>query len=179
MKAQQHTNKQPTILGKQSTWGRLVLCAVIFTLVFVLSAKILGTRYGIYADGRIYKCMPYTLFILDKWHKKGEVGNYYAFSAKNTRMFKNGEVLAKQFVAGFSDVVEIDDNEIIKVNQNVVERGLNLAAKMGREREDFMGRAVIEKDDFYALGSTRDSFDSRYWGTVNEKQIIGQLHPVF
>ncbi|MBE6423094.1 S26 family signal peptidase [Succinivibrio dextrinosolvens] len=170
---------KPRLLGRESTWGRLLLCTATFTMVFCLGAKILGTRYGIYADGRIYKCMPYTLFILDKWHRKGEVGDYFAFRAKDAAIFKNGAVLAKQFVAGFNDTVEITADEAIKVNDKTVRRGLNLASLMNRDREDFMGKAVIEKGDYYALGSTSDSFDSRYWGTVNENQIIGQLYPVF
>lgn len=123
--------------------------------------------------------MPYTLFILDTWQHKGEVGSYFAFSAKDTSLFKNGAVLAKEFTAGFSDEVVINSSEAVLVNNQKVRSGLNLASIMNRQREDFMGKAVIEKDEFYALGSTSESFDSRYWGTVNENQIIGKLYPVF
>ena len=170
---------RPKILGKESTWGRWLLCTFFFTAAFCMGGKVLGTRYGIYADGRLYKCMPYTLFILDKWQNKGEVNSYFAFHAKDTTLFKDGATLAKQFVAGFSDSVEINENESILINNKEVRRGLNLADIMERERQDFMGKAVIEKDEFYALGSTSDSFDSRYWGTVNENQIVGKLYPVF
>ena len=170
---------RPKILGKESTWGRWLLCTFFFTAAFCMGGKVLGTRYGIYADGRLYKCMPYTLFILDKWQNKGEVNSYFAFHAKDTTLFKDGVTLAKQFVAGFSDSVEINENEAILINNKEVRRGLNLADIMKRERQDFMGKAVIEKDEFYALGSTSDSFDSRYWGTVNENQIVGRLYPVF
>ena len=38
---------------------------------------------------------------------------------------------------------------------------------------------LIEKDEFFALGTTIDSYDSRYWGTVNETQIVGRLYPIF
>lgn len=158
---------------------KLTICAVLFTICFCLAGKILGTRYGIYADGRISKCLPYTVFIIDKWHKKGEVGDYFAFHAQNTRMFKNGSVLAKQFVAGLGDAVEITNDEEVLINGIKSQQGLHLANKMGQPKENFMGKTIIEKDEFFALGSTEASFDSRYWGTVNENQIIGRLYPVF
>ena len=43
-----------------------------------------------------------------------------------------------------------------------------------------MGKGYLDKDEFFALGTNQsESIDSRYWGNVNENQVIGRLYPIF
>ena len=170
---------KPRLLGHSTTWGRLILCVVFSVICMLVVADIFSSRFRFCGDGRLYKCLPFTLYLLDKWQIKPVTGNYYAFRTKANAFFDEGELIGKRFDAGFLDHVEITSDEMIKVNGRTVAKGLQLAARLNHERSDFYGSALIEKDEFFALGTTIDSYDSRYWGPVNETQIVGRLYPVF
>ena len=169
----------PTIFGHRTTWGKLGLCLVFSVICMIMSASIFSTRFRLCGDGRLYKCLPYTLYLLDTWQTKPLAGNYYGFLTRKTAFFEDGELLAKRFDGKILDHVEINANEEVKINGKTVVRGLQLAPRLNCERSDFYGSAIIEKDEYFVLGTTIDSYDSRYWGTVNETQIVGRLYPIF
>lgn len=77
----------------------------------------------------------------------------------------------KKIVAAEGDVIEIKDYNIYingeKMGKIVKLKGLteNLANS----------RKVLSKDEFFLMGETPDSFDSRYFGTVKRKEIISEV----
>lgn len=169
----------PTILGRRTTWFKLSLCLAFSVICMVMTANIFSSRFKFCGDGRLYKCLPFTLYLLDRWQTKPVVGNYYGFLARDTVFFDDGDLLAKRFDGHFLDHVQIGPNEDVLINGKAVVHGLQLAPRLNCKRSDFYGSAIIEKDEYFALGTTVDSYDSRYWGTVNETQIVGRLYPIF
>ena len=47
------------------------------------------------------------------------------------------------------------------------------ADSQGRRLQDWQGCHRPRRDEFFLLGDTPDSFDSRYWGPVRRSQIEG------
>ena len=43
----------------------------------------------------------------------------------------------------------------------------------------YVGRRVLQADEFWMLGTMPMSFDSRYWGPINGSQIVGRAHVLF
>jgi len=64
------------------------------------------------------------------------------------------------------------------VNDELVGEGLILAEEIGGTPADFAGETVLDEGTYWFMGETPYSFDSRYWGTVSEEQIIGQARPI-
>lgn len=171
---------EPKLLGKKTTWGVITLSVVFAVLCFCLAAKISLQRFSVMGDIHVIKCMPYTLMVIDTWDHTPTSGYTYAFKAKNTVIFPDGSILGKKLIGNFKDEIEIDADENIKLNADTVGHGLQKAASLRHERKDFMGKGYLDKDEFFALGTNQsESIDSRYWGNVNENQVIGRLYPIF
>ncbi len=57
--------------------------------------------------------------------------------------------------------------------------GLQLAGKLHLPESHFYGKATLKENNYWFMGKSLFSFDSRYWGTVKNDQIIGRAYPLF
>ncbi len=48
-------------------------------------------------------------------------------------------------------------------------------SKTGRALQAFEYDGIIPKDRYFAIGETKDSFDSKFWGFVRREWIIGKV----
>lgn len=170
---------KPCLLRQPTTWFRLILAVSFLVFTLVLMYLVFNTRYQFYGDGHLYRCLPVRFAVVDKWDKDVNLGDIYAFKAKNTMIYKDGTLLAKKFMATFLDTVAIEPDEYLYINGKQEAYGLKSATKLKLDKKRFVGKRILEKDEYFALGTTINSFDSRYFGTVYEDQIIGKLYPIF
>ncbi|HAM52308.1 MAG TPA: hypothetical protein DCP92_17035 [Nitrospiraceae bacterium] len=48
-------------------------------------------------------------------------------------------------------------------------------SKTGKPLKTFQYKGVVPKGYLFAIGETRDSYDSKFWGFVNKQWIIGTV----
>ncbi|NMT57244.1 S26 family signal peptidase [Vibrio parahaemolyticus] len=132
-------------------------------------------------DPQQEKCLPgYTFFLIDLNDQTLERGAVYAFQAKNMQPFyKDGTRMVKILTGMPGDKVEINDKWKITVNGDVVGEGLQLAGKLHLPESHFYGKTTLKENNYWFMGKSPFSFDSRYWGTVKNDQIIGRAYPLF
>lgn len=139
-------------------------------------------RYEIVYDPQEIKCIPeYDIYLLDKWDKKIERDNIYVFHARNTEpVFEDGTKLMK-FARGMpGDKVEVTpDSYEVKVNDVMLFDGLPLVERLEKEHDSFVVEGTLSDKNYWFFGTSNLSFDSRYWGAVNEEQVIGRAYPLF
>ena len=165
-----------TIIKDKKHWLKMFLILMVILGV----GQLFISRYKIGLDFQQFKCIPgYKVYLIDTMDKRLTKGKTYAFNSERLEpIIKDGTILIKYLEGMPGDKIKIDDSEKIFVNQNQVGYGLAQAHLLSRKKEDFLGELVLKNDSYWLMGSSPLSFDSRYWGTVRNDQIIGRAYPI-
>ncbi len=161
------------LFKKKTAWIPFCIKAALILALLSGGLTFLKSHYRIGIDPQIEKCLPrYFVFLIDLKYKKLTRDNVYAFLFKGRRM-------VKILVGMPHDTVEIDQAQQIKVNGTVIRKGLYLAHQLGHPASHFYGKTVLKEGQYWFIGKSFHSFDSRYWGAVQNDQIIGRTYPLF
>lgn len=170
-----------SFIKKKEPWRAFIMKAAVALGVIWFAGSAFASRYRIGFDFQEEKCLPgYSFFIVDITDRTPERGGIFAFESKGAEpFFPDGTTMVKIMSAMPGDLVEIDGGESVKVNGQVVHAGLPLTADLNVPSEQFIGSAELSNDEYWFLGESPKSFDSRYWGSVRERQILGRAYPLF
>ena len=108
-------------------------------------------------------------------------GDFVMFEMKGVPPFPDGTRFSL-FLAGLpGDHVEVTRDERILINGKEAGRGLSRLRLRGQNRpiDDFVFSGRLPEKKYYVLGDTEYSFDSRYWGPIDESQIIGRTRALY
>jgi signal peptidase I len=145
--------------------------------------------------------IPYTTFHLVRWSdpKRGDIVIFYS-PKDGKRLIKRvvglpGDTLAmhqnKLFINGhfvnyeplpqeFTDKIELEQkSRYVFFNENLTGKQHAVMFTLSRLSLNTFGPVIIPNDQFFMLGDNRDnSADSRFFGFVNRKLILGRANMV-
>lgn len=138
---------------------------------FALSGTLIGEA----------SCLPYTLyFVRLRTPEQVKRGDYVVISMPETDFDvgpKPGENVLKRVSGLGGDHVRIEGTEMW-INGLHRDRLWLAKSLPGRQPGDFDADYTLGDDQVFLLGSTQESFDSRYWGPVTTASIIGTATPL-
>lgn len=167
---------------KRPEMGRFIFKALLLLLGMVALWRAFTSRYLIGFDPQQTRCLPNCrLFLVDTKDNSRIPGKLYVFSARETEpVIADGTWMVKRLVALPGDLVAINNDDLkITVNGRMVGGGLARADKLGPSKSHFCGTKNLPLGHYWFLGESENSFDSRYWGSVKDEQIIGRAWPLF
>lgn len=166
---------------KREPWLRFLTKACIVLVVLVVAGLAFVDRYRIGMDTQLVKCIPgYTFYLIDRKDRRLEKGAVYSFSARGLEPFYEDGTQMVKFLRGQpGDSIQVHEQGSIYVNGEVVGSGFAHAEQLGMAAESFVGEAILQEGNYWFMGTSEESFDSRYWGTVKDDQIIGRAYPIF
>ncbi|WP_075881776.1 signal peptidase I [Vreelandella massiliensis] len=155
--------------------------AVLALAVMTSGGSYLIDRFTFGADTARNRCLAdYRTFLVDHHEHDVARDDLVAFHAQGIEpIFENGTLIAKYVRGVPGDVVEITQDHDVVINGKVIESGLSYAYGVNLDPQDLIGRMVIPEGEFWVMGDTDHSFDSRYWGTITHEQISGKAHGLF
>ena len=143
------------------------------------SGAYLGDRFHLGIDDQKALCLPgdHRWFVIDRHDQNVWRGDLVAFhaDARMSPWFPIGGVIVKIATGVTGDRLQVDERQT-SVNGASVSAGLALAAKLGRAPGDFTRHGTVPAGAYWVTGTHPNSFDSRYWGFVYERQIIGRVY---
>ena len=166
---------------KHESWRRFSVKAAITLSILFIAGTSFASRYRIGYDPQILSCIPeFSVYLLDLKDQDLERGALFAFKAERMEpIWEEGTQMVKYLYGMPGDTVEIDKFQNVKINNVLIAHGLYVADKVGKKKEDFMGKGTLGPDSYWFFGTSSKSFDSRYWGHVNSDQVIGRVYPLF
>lgn len=176
----QHSTKLG--LNAKQPWAHFALKAIAVLVVLYFIGLWFSSRFLIVGDPQDVKCLPgYSVYLVDKKDLVIKRGELYMFLSNDLSPIYSENTKMLKFLRGLpGDQIEIRNTNQIFINGNASETGLSLAAdKLGREDSDFHGTTTLGKDEFWFLGTSPKSFDSRYWGSIQRGQIVGRAYALF
>lgn len=169
------------LIVKKEPYKIFILKAALVLVLIVSAGAAFMSRYQFGYDPQLYKCIPeYSIYLIDKKDTELKKGNIYAFRSEGMKPFFNNGVTMLKYLRGMpGDEVEINTSTQVLVNGEQQGVGLRYAEKLGVGPEAFIGKRILSDDNYWFMGTSSFSFDSRYWGTVEKQQVIGRAYPIF
>ncbi len=147
-----------------------------------------GSRYTVGLDTQDSRCLPEWVYIIDTWQKPKAADikrdDYVAVTLTAAQTPKNalwrpGQVMVKRAEASQpGDQVKItSDGVTFQRGAQTWEwgTGLEAARLIGGTPEQFEREITIEPGQIFLMGDHLNSYDGRYYGPVDENQIVGKV----
>ncbi len=168
------------LVRKKQSWTRFGVKLTFLTVCMATLGIAFMDRYRIGIDPQIEKCIPgKTFYLIDLKDKNLQRDGIYVFKAKGLEpLFAEGTQMVK-FLRGMpGDTVEVTNDHRVMVAGQELGYGLFLSYELEQPAEKFIGKGVLDDGSYWFMGTSNRSFDSRYWGTVKDEQIVGRAYPL-
>ena len=164
--------------------ARSLVALLIVAVIVGLPIQVVKQRYRIAFDVSDPKCLPYTAYLLDMGNRAIGRGDYVAFvSGQMEPYIENGHLVVK-ILAGLPLDRAVVAEEGVTIGGrdwgalHYLEPGGELAEE-GKTIEDYARTEIIREGTYWMMGTLKSSYDSRYWGAIEEDQIVGKAYPIF
>jgi len=151
-------------------------------LIVALCFSYFSSRYkiGIAYDSAL-PCINAKLVIIDKWQRDVPVGALATFrNFADNEFFPEGLLWTKIVAAKEGQQVRVELDEMIVDESTRYRLSLNyLLPNIEQTEEELVRTHTVESDHYFMVGETITSYDSRYWGSVPQENIIGRAYVIF
>jgi len=141
-------------------------------LMFVLISWIISARWIIAISGS--DSMPQHVMIVDKSNKnvkKGDIVGFY-YPGKPMHEYKKGDKFIKYLICDEGDTLKVENRKYY-CNDKFIGEAITINS-YGEPVDSFIYNGKIPKGKFFTWTPFHYSYDSRYWGFANKKDIIGK-----
>lgn len=148
---------------------------------FVLSTvtSTVGRTYRVGLDLASERCLPWRVYLMHAEIPAVERGAYVAYIDRAGVMGPKwaNRIIGKQIVGLPGDRVVVKD-DFAWVNGKPV-GALIHNAKLGKGPRGFDREEIVPPGKVFVAGAEPASYDSRYWGFLDQSSLIGSIQPLF
>lgn len=167
------------VAGRLPARFRFLLKAVPLTVLVYLGIAYCGARFTIGIDPQQNICLGHRVYVIDHRNTTWVRGKAYQFRSEAMGpYFADGTLIVKlmQGLPGDRITVAADS---VRVNGEQLADGLPLLERLKKPASRFRRDEYLATGKFWFMGVSADSYDSRYWGTVDRSQIIGRAYAIW
>lgn len=156
-------------------------CLLVLALLVASGAWLSGRyRFGVVAN---VPCLPARLYLYRLTTEELSRGEQVVFKTdwRTSPHFKEGSTFVKLVKCLADDEVEIDDSCHVQctgpdggpIYESELEPGV--LEIMGKSCSELAARYPIPPGSYFVVGTLPHAFDSRYWGLLNQDQVVGKV----
>lgn len=151
---------------------------LLLFVAWIGAVSLFNFPYVLGVDGQKVRCLPWSVFIVKKQPPESiATGDLLQFRGEGIGRGFDGLLFVKMVGATPGDRVEVIKDELYV---NGVHKGrLWLIKTLDQQPGAFDRTFTVPDGEYLMLGTTRESYDGRYWGTVKKEKIIGSAYPLF
>ncbi|MHB1664234.1 MAG: S26 family signal peptidase [bacterium] len=155
---------------------------ILVSLPLISISVLLYAHYIGYFGWNYQTCVKPKYFYVNRLNKNIPAGAFFVFKFKGTSLYPKGSLFVKYMRCVPGDklkTVKINNHYRYYCNGKYLGYGRNYSEHgKGFKLPHFIFNGIIPKDRYFAMGTAWDSYDSRYWGFVRKKEIIGIAYPL-
>jgi len=154
-----------------------LVAIVVIVALFIISSWYLSQRWILAISAS--DSMNTHFVVIDKKDKnvkKGDVIGFY-YCGKKMYDYKNGDRFIKYLVCDEGDKLTVK-NRSYYCNGKFIDKAIKVNSH-GDTVQHFIYNGIIPKGKFFAWTPNYYSYDSRYWGFGDKKDIIGKGYLIF
>jgi signal peptidase I len=146
-----------------------------------LSLMYLDVRFNIAFPEQDIKCLPYTVFIIDTFDKKVKREGLFAFKNRGwMEKFEDDQWTVIKLAAGMpGDQIVVSKEKTLVGGDEYMGLEEHVINKLEASYSDFEREEIVPVGSYFALGTLERTYDSRYWGFVEEDQLVGRAYAIF
>ncbi len=170
------------------------------------SLEVFTHYYSFMVSRREHRCLPWNYFVIKKGVVPGEHEDLISFRGENIPRYKNGVRFIKMIAGLPGDVIKVEvfsedrrnqhkrviekDHKLItqrvqgrvhiqrKDNNKTVSLDVIETDSFGQKLPVYSQEEVIPEGKYFVVGLMPRTYDSRYWGLIDKKQVIGKAYPL-
>ena len=165
--------------GRQDT--KTFFAKMLWTAIFVLALfSYTKERFAIGLDLQEDKCIPGKgVFLIDRHSPEPIKDKLFSFRTRGVPNFPDDTLFTKYIAGVPGDHVQVTENSVIINGEVKSEGALLLAPILKKEPKEFVKDYVLKANEYFFMGLTLTSLDSRYWGPVRKGQIEGRSYAIW
>jgi conjugal transfer pilin signal peptidase TrbI len=153
---------------------------LIIFLLIALFFTLFSSRYTFGFNNAKSNCLYTGFFLVDTWDKNIKPGDLAAFYMnKENKFYPVGMQWVKRVTAKGGDHVVIQKDKTTINDTTVINHSLDYVLQHGGfTMDDVISQITIPDSEYFLMGETPTTFDSRFWGTVKQEEIIGKAYAI-
>jgi hypothetical protein len=153
---------------------------IISGVIFILTFFYLTQRYYIAFDQQDKPCLLTTVFLVDTWAKAEDFSQgdlmAYEYHLEGT-LIPKGTILVKQVAATPNQTITFNGERVSSsartfhadITSELARLGVHMPASVD---------VKTNENEFFLVGETAYSYDSRYWGSAIQSNIVGKAYAI-
>lgn len=153
---------------------------LILLLVITLFGVYFINRYSISVNGAKSDCLNASVFLVDKWDKTVHTGDIVVFrmQIKNS-IHPVGTTWAKKVAGTGGQTVHVDHYSVKVNDKNYPLSADYVLKKLNMDPATLKTEWKLGNSQLFMIGETFSSYDSRFWGPIEQKDVLGKAYAIF
>ncbi len=158
---------------------RLVL-ATLAMLFALWLAPVVGSRWGIGIDTQRHPSNPFRLYLHCKQDRSVKRGDYATFRIPDfASRFPEASLFVKRVAAVEGDRLQIVGQELYVNGRWAARINPVILARAGLHQSRLGDLDQVPPGRLLMMGSSINTFDSRYFGLINQEELQGKALPIW